>query len=675
VALLPWPSRGRGVWQLESAPSSVQGWTRGAKGSIIALLSSRNPLVENPMRCPDCGYEVPEHLSLCPQCGLNVEETQPIKRRRGRKARRSPSLEETLPVAVVHPEGVPSSPTLWQRVRFVLLSFLAFLVLLVVSSAVSIYAGYRQGEIERQARRATVAADHYAKGLAYLDAGEYEQAIAEFRYALQVNPDDPLAAQGLDEAQARLAARPTPTSQAAEDVAADLYSQGEAAFQAEDWEQAIQTLSQLRAFAPEYRRDEVEEMLYTSLYRYGMALLSEEGEEAPLEKGIFYLDQAGQIRPLPEEALWEREMAHRYLTALGYWGVDWERCIQWFEELYALAPGYRDVFQRLVQAHVLYGDMWADQGEMCPAAAQYAGALELWESADVAEKRDQAAEVCAVATPTPIPPITGTLPTTGTYTVPGFRVGRLAYPAYNERTGMYDIYALTADGRLTQVAAGADQPCWLWGSDRLIYRNRLSPGISLIQPGGQPVTLRADPGASSPTLSPDGGRYAYAGEDGYIYIARTDGIGEPEAIAPGWGPAWGPSGLLAWTGCDTEGCGIFVDNPDDDQPPVRLTGDRNDIGLHWHPNGEMLAYMSDHAGDWDIYLLHISGGVQVLVDTPDIEALPAWAPDGSALIFLAYRDDQWGLYLAEPNGENARQIIALGESMPGWRSQRVSWAP
>ena len=109
--------------------------------------------------------------------------------------------------------------------------------------------------------------------------------------------------------------------------------------------------------------------------------------------------------------------------------------------------------------------------------------------------------------------------------------------------------------------------------------------------------------------------------------------------------------------------------------PVNRRGGRNDIGLHWHPNGEMLAYMSDHAGDWDLYLLHISGGVQVLVDTPDIDALPAWAPDGSALIFVGYRDDQWAIYLADPTGANARPIISLGDTMPGWMDQRISWAP
>ncbi|HEC34694.1 MAG TPA: tetratricopeptide repeat protein [Chloroflexi bacterium] len=629
------------------------------------------------MRCPDCGHEVPEHLSLCPHCGLNIEETQPIKRRKGRRKRKAAVLEETIPLPLSAEETPPAHPTLWQRVRVVLLAFAVFLCLLGIAVVVAGYTGIQAGEREREEQRLALADEHYHRGLARLDAGEYELAIAEFEYALQLDSGHPLAAQGLAEAHARLAAVPTPTSQAVEDIAHDLYAQGTAAYQQDDWETAARVLSQLRALDRDYEIAAVEDMLFTSLYNYGMALL----EQSRLEEGIFYLDQALEIRPLDQEALWERDLAHRYMTALGYWGVDWQRCIQRLEELYALAPGYKDVFTRLCQARVSYGDLWSEQGEMCPAAAQYASALELMNDPELEQKRIEAAEVCAVATPTPIPPITGTIPITGTLVVPGFEIGRLAYPAYNAQTGLYDVYALTADGRLARVAAGADQPCWQWGSDRLIYRDHLVPGISLIQPGGQPITLRTDADAAWPTLSPDGGRYAYAAPDGtgvwHIYIANTDGTAEPVVHAPGWGPTWGPAGLLAWTGCEADGsaCGIFVDNPDDDQPPARLTADINDSGLHWAPGGDLLAYMSNHTGNWNLYLLSVTGGVEVLTDDPDIEALPAWAPNGSALAFLSYQDGRWGIYLMQPNGEDVRQIVDLGAMMPDWQKQRLCWAP
>jgi TolB protein len=173
---------------------------------------------------------------------------------------------------------------------------------------------------------------------------------------------------------------------------------------------------------------------------------------------------------------------------------------------------------------------------------------------------------------------------------------------------------------------------------------------------------------------------AYAVQDAVgtwqIYIAPTDGSSEPKLHAEGKGPAWGPTGLLAWTGCDAGGdCGIFADNPDDDQPPNRLTASINDIGLSWAPNGERLAYMSNVTGNWDIYLLNVTGGIVVLTDDPASDGLPTWAPDGSGLAFVSSRDGTWGLYLMGPNGEDPHKIITLGPSLPNWRMQRISWAP
>lgn len=607
-----------------------------------------------------------------------------MKGRRLRPMRTLPwvkAQEDTIPLIIGAEEEEEKAlprPTLWQRVRVVLLAMVTFLCLLTLSLAVSGYLGVQAGRQASVERRVALADEHYRRGLARLDAGEYELAIAEFEYALQLVPEHPLAKQGLAEARARLATRPTPTSQATEEVARELYAQAKAAFEQEDWAAAARLLNQLRAFAPDYESEAVEEMLFTSLYNAGLASLA----DGALEEGIFFLDQAARIRTLDADALRELELARRYLRALGYWGVDWEICIQQFEALYALAPNYRDVFQRLYQARVAYADLWAKQGEMCPAAEQYAQALRLMNSDALAQKRDRAAEVCAVATPTPIAPITGIPP--GAITVPGFTNGRLAYAAYNPETGMYDIYTVVSDGAngyLSRVVIGADQPCWRWGGGQLIFRDRLAPGIALLQPDGSRLLLRAGADAAWPTLSPDGSRYAYAAPDGtgvwQIYIARTDGAEAPRVVAPGWAPSWGPTGLLAWTGCEAGGsaCGIYVDNPDDGQPPVRLTGSANDTGLHWAPGGGQLLYMSDHTDNWDLYLLGVGGGVQVLLSTPAIEGLPAWSPDGSTIAFLSYRDNTWGIYLMQPDGGNLRPLVSLGTEMPNWQNQRLSWAP
>jgi tetratricopeptide (TPR) repeat protein len=619
------------------------------------------------MRCPECGAPVPDNLLLCPQCGTMVEETRPMRARRSRRAapaKRAPSPEE-------------EAPTRWQRLRPALLWGVGFLCLLTLTVGGAAYSGLYTGERDREQKRQELAEQHYRAGLDRLDAGEYELAIAEFEYVLELDPGHRFAQQGIAEAQARTAARPTPTSETYEILVDDLYQEAMDRYDAGQWEEAAAVLTQLRVLDPAYEAEAVEEMLFTSLYGAGMALLDEDR----LEEGIFYLDQAVALRPLDEEALNQRSMAIQYMTALGYWGVDWERCIERFERLYAVAPDYKDTFSRLYNAHVSYADAWYSQGEMCPAEVQYAQAAQLINDPEIEQRQAEAAQICLVATPTPIAPLTGTLPITLTEPPPGFTTGRLAYPAYNTQTGLYDVYALFADGRLIRMVGGADQPCWLGGSGALGYRSLLSPGISLLVPGAAvPRQLAAGVGLSWPTFSPDGSRMAYAAQDAagmwQIVIAPTDGSAEPRAHAAGKGPAWGPTGLLAWNGCDAGGaCGIFVDNPDDDQPPTRLTASINDIGLNWASNGEMLAYMSDVTGNWDIFLLSITGGVVALTDDPASDGLPAWAPDGSGLAFVSNRAGTWGLYLTGPNGENPHKILTLGPSLPDWTTQRLSWAP
>lgn len=624
------------------------------------------------MRCPECGAKVPDNLILCPECGTIVEETRPIRARRSRRTARVAAAPAST--------AESGSPTRWQRVRTVLLWVMGFLCILALSVGAAFYTGLHQGERDREQQRQELAEQHYRAGLEQLDAGEFELAIAEFEYVLQLDPDHPFAQQGIAEAEARLAAIPTPTAPVTETyeiVAADLYQKAVAHYEAKEWEEAAAVLTQLRALDPTYKAEMVEELLFTSLYNAGMALL----EEERLEEGIFYLDQAVALRPLDEEALTQRSLAVKYMTALGYWGVDWDRCIERFEGLYTIAPNYKDVFQRLYQAHVIYADAWYAQGEMCPAEEQYALALQLMNDPDVEQKQAEAEEICLTATPTPIAPIEGTQTITITELPPGFNTGRLAYPAYDTEAGLYNVYALFTDKRLVRMAAGADQPCWVWGSGALGYRNLLSPGISLLVPEEDaPRQLASGAGLAWPTFSPDGSRMAYAAQDvvgtWQIYIVPTDGLAEPTVHAAGRGPVWGPNGWLAWTGCDADGaCGILVDHPDDGQPPTRLTASINDIGLNWAPDGGKLAYMSDHTGNWEIYVVDISGGVAVLTENPASDGLPAWAPDGSGLAFVSNRDGIWGLYLMGPNGEDPHRILTLGPNLPDWTAQRLSWAP
>ncbi len=556
-----------------------------------------------------------------------------------------------------------------------LLWALAAVAALALTVALAGYAGLYFGERDRESQRQATIQEHYQAGLEAMNAGEYEMARAHFRYILRLDPDNAMAKQGIAEVESRLAARPTPTSEVVRPLADQLWEKAKAAYDEERWEEAASLLTQLRSLDAEYHADEVEEMLFRSLYNAGMALLDED----QLEEGIFYLDRAVALRPLDEEAAYQRNLAARYLAAMNLWGVDWEGTIEALKELYAIAPNYKDVYQRLYQAYVEYGDSLSEAGEMCPAEMAYTEALRLYADQTVESKREQAAQVCLVATPTAA---NGAQPVLTPQRIPGFNVGRLAYPVYNAESGFYDLFALYDNGCILRVAVSADQPWWEWGTGRIIYRDRMNNAFSMVLPEeGVPLLLMSADGKAWPTLSPDGTRLAYAAPDAAgvwsIYIVPLDGSGEPRRLAEGWSPAWGPTGLIAYTGCEADGttCGIFLVDPDGGASPRRLTGSMDDTAVAWAPAGNLMAYMTDVSGNWDVMLLSPEGGVVPFTTTPSDDGLPAWAPDGSGLAFVSNRDGKWAIYVADTSGQNVQRIVDLGEQMPAWDNQRLAWAP
>lgn len=599
--------------------------------------------------CPKCGEPLGGATIVCPHCAATL-----VEEKRSRVRRRRPG----------------SSRRVWTRLLLVLLAVAIFVGVLAGSAYYGVYVGER----DRQARRSTVVAQHYEAGITALNAGHQERAAAEFEYILGLDEGHALAQQGLNEARARLQIKPTPILEAAQSVAEQLLEQAQASSGQGDWVSTARTLIQLRSLDPSFEQATVEELLFDSLRQAGQQYLDEDS----LEVGISYLDQAIALRPLQADVVTQRNLAARYLNALNYWGVDWALSIEKFEGLVATAPDYEDVTQRLYRAYIEYGDFFVSQGEMCPAEVQYGQALRMYADPTLEERRAGAAQTCLIATPVPV---SGTVPGLTPQPIAGFSVGRLAYPVHNAATGVYDLYALYSDGRIIPVADNADQPWWEWDTGRVAYRDRNSGSIRMELPEeGVPLQLLTAGQQAWPTLSPDSRRLAYAilepvGTWG-IYIANTDGSGDPSRIATGWAPAWSRTGTLAYTGCDDDGnCGIFLDNPDDDQPSARLTGSENDRGVSWAPAGNLMAYMSNVTGSWDLFLLSPEGGVQQLTTDESDEGLPAWSPDGSSLAFVSNRSGGWGIYVIDINTRQVQRVLDLGASLPGWESQRLSWAP
>jgi Tol biopolymer transport system component len=102
-------------------------------------------------------------------------------------------------------------------------------------------------------------------------------------------------------------------------------------------------------------------------------------------------------------------------------------------------------------------------------------------------------------------------------------------------------------------------------------------------------------------------------------------------------------------------------------PPVRLTRLTWDSGLTIDPvlapNGELLAYASDRAGEGnlDIWVQLVSGGEPTrLTQDPADEESPSFSPDGSRIAFHSYRDGG-GIYAIPALGGQERLIATGGQ--------------
>lgn len=312
------------------------------------------------------------------------------------------------------PDPQPTSPGKNRQIRHLATSTILLLgtlvCVLLTAIGVSALGGFVAGQKQRDiSATQTTAMDidlQFSLGVSDLEAGEFSRAAARFHWVLERVPDYPGAAERLAEAEQALAGgssgepgEPTLAPSTSENPEV-LFSEGLAYFDRQEWANAISRLQQVQGLDPHYREVEVKEMLYTAYSTLGLSYIR--GER--IEEGLFLLEQAEVIRPLEDLTAGERYLATLYSTGQTYWGLNWPVVLQNFEAIIELAPNYRDVSERLWEAHVKYADQLTAGGAPCDGVAEYDLALAMRDDDVVREKRDQAEDACA--NPTPLPTAT-----------------------------------------------------------------------------------------------------------------------------------------------------------------------------------------------------------------------------------------------------------------------------
>jgi tetratricopeptide (TPR) repeat protein len=333
------------------------------------------------MHCPKCGHRIAGRALFCSNCGhrLQPQATKVLDEKPA-------SSVETLPSQERQGCGLSLA---------VIAIALAVMVAIAGVGALAVYYGmHDRAQVEREA-----AGEHYNKGLAHMERGELELAVAEFELALQLDPNHTDAETGLDQARQRLATQPTPTPMLLEETKAAHFEDLRAAFQAGDWERVFGIADRLLALDPAYERSQVDAILFEAFYRAGLQAV----ETARFDEAIQLFDRALAMQPDNAQLQHVKRLASLYGTAMRHWGTDWPQTLEPLRTLYALEPGYRDVEQKLHLAYVGYGDELASREQWCAAADQYGLALEVNQSAPavLTKHQDTVARCQNAASPLP----------------------------------------------------------------------------------------------------------------------------------------------------------------------------------------------------------------------------------------------------------------------------------
>lgn len=200
--------------------------------------------------------------------------------------------------------------------------------------------------------------------------------------------------------------------------------------------------------------------------------------------------------------------------------------------------------------------------------------------------------------------------------------------------------------------------------------------------GGAPERLHADALTSEfePTFSADGRYYAFVQSRGNLnlkLVIRDTKQNKDNVFDPGGGfaslrrPSFTPDGSRV----------IFCLPAGNGQTIVSVSADakdRRDLtqgGLNgWPavaPDGKQIAFASSRDGDYEIYVLSLSGGTpRRLTRSPGLDLRPAWSPDGKQIAFTSNRTGRYQIHVMDADGGNVRALDTASD-----RDDYAAWSP
>jgi tetratricopeptide (TPR) repeat protein len=597
-----------------------------------------------------------------------------------------------------------------------------------------IYAGVgllavREGLEERTLLAQTESQAHFEKGQDHMESNAIELAIAEFERALSLNPNFPAARQALREAQRIAQDQPTPTSQARSAAATDLLVKAEAQIEQQSWDEAVETLSQVRDLDPEYQADHVSELLYTANYQLGLELKDSD----QLEDALAAFENALAERPGNPQVLSEQDNTLLYIDGLALESIDIQRAIEIFSQLYRQDANYLDVKERLSSAYETHGDELARADAWCRAENHYNAAKDLNVSRAVEIKAENSSLRCeeseevvvvptAAATNTPAAPArtastdssggssnnnnnggssgsgdssssgsavqpTATITTSNVAAQRAPSGGSIVFSEYNPFESRWEIHAVPASGGSRRaLKSDATMPAISPNGQLLLYHSEStgSEGLHAFNLStGEDTRVTTVRAHILPKFSGDSNNFVFVAQEGgtgrwQVHRGYADAKSPSSILTDGRTPAWSANGrVVAVQSTDPIGNnpGLYL-VPVGGGERTRITNHESDRSPVFSPDGSQVAYMSTRNGNWDIYTVSTAGSAPFQVTTgPGNEGLPAWSPDGSQLAYVSDADGSWAIYVVSAAGGTPAKVTEWdGRNRADWLMSQIGWS-